>query len=87
MENIRKEAELWQECIRLFRKAAEDGGKHLETSADEVIGDLDAICDLFVPSKLEETPCVHEPHIVLALDGGRPEPGHGGGVDGRCGDG
>lgn len=50
-ENIRKEAELWIETMRLFREVAKANGKLITSSGDDL--DLDAVADLFEHQKLE----------------------------------
>jgi hypothetical protein len=51
VENIRKEAELWIECMRLFREAAKRERMLLESNGDGL--DVDAVADLFEHQKLE----------------------------------
>src|SRR5690606_2879122 len=50
-ENIRKEAQLWMDCMRAFREAAKRNQMLLESNGDRL--DLDAVCDLSQHQKLE----------------------------------
>jgi len=50
-EFLLKEVQIWAKFIELYRKAAEEAGLKLTTTADGL--DLDALADLFEHSKLE----------------------------------
>lgn len=52
-ELLRKDAMLWQTMITKMRAAAIARDMQLTTTVDEILGDLDALMDLFEHSKLE----------------------------------
>lgn len=52
-ELLKKDAQLWATMIEKMRLAAKSRDMQLTTTADEVLGDLDALMDIFEHSKLE----------------------------------